>query len=89
MHKEMAIKGDKIRACLDRRCLEAHLKYAILLVYRDNPEHFPSWKVSPDVCITCGEVSSIYYSAFSTRYTGKCACGRDRGVTVTDMTVCI
>ena len=32
------IKGDEIRACLDRRRLEeAHLKYAILLVYQIIP----------------------------------------------------
>lgn len=84
MHRETAsgsIKGDEIRACLDRRRLEeAHLKYAILLVYRNYPEHFPSWKVSRDVRIKLGEVSPIYYKAFSTHYAGKCVCGRDCAV---------
>ena len=63
--------GDEVRACLDRRRLEeAHLRYAIVMVYRDYPGQFTSWKVSCDIRITLEKVSSVYYKAFSARYAG-------------------
>ena len=60
-----------LRASLDRRRLEeAHLKYAVLMVYRDYGDYFSNCKVSHDHRLTLERVSPVYYKAFTARYAG-------------------
>lgn len=60
------------RACLDRRRLtEAHLKYAILLMYQRYEGNFSRWFLSLTVKEMLEIVTPTFYKAFSAYYTCK------------------
>lgn len=59
-----------LRARLDyRRLEEAHLKFAVLNVYKRYPSNFLSMKLY-SITDTLAEITPIFYKAFEARYAG-------------------
>lgn len=57
---------------LDRRRLEAaHFKYAVLKVMKRYPDTFQQQKISVTLADTLKKVTQDFYTAFTTRYSGK------------------